>query len=288
MTYDGSEMRMYLNGVLDIVYEREQGDMPGNESAFRIGSDVSYNDTPLGAVDEVRLWDVARSESQIAASMSTPITSPQAGLVAVWPLDGSGEDVVGGFDGTLNGDAEFSSDVPPIDTCIYEYWFATSAHADGLLSSVWVTDLNLLNRNSEMTRVDIYLHERGHNNSNAESASFELDPQEDLGIDDVIGTAFGGENVAAALRVCSDHVLEGVSRTYNRGSKGTFGQGIRLVPEGQAQMYSGYLVGLTENGEFYWCQRSQSQCHGRRRHAVADRQQPGVTAGYQIRVRYIA
>ena len=52
-------------------------------------------------MDEVRLWSVARTASQIRAAINTPITSPQAGLVSVWDFL---SDVVGSNPGALAGD----------------------------------------------------------------------------------------------------------------------------------------------------------------------------------------
>ena len=45
---------------------------------------------PQGAIDEVRLWNVARTQAQLRANLNQRITAPQPGLVAVWTLDGNG------------------------------------------------------------------------------------------------------------------------------------------------------------------------------------------------------
>ena len=49
-----------------------------------------------GQLDEVRIWNVARSEADIKATMSKPLDGDEEGLVAYWPLNGyHGEDEEG-------------------------------------------------------------------------------------------------------------------------------------------------------------------------------------------------
>jgi hypothetical protein len=46
--------------------------------------------------------------------MNTTITSAQSGLIAVWNMEGTANASVGGFSGTLVGDAEFRSTPLPL------------------------------------------------------------------------------------------------------------------------------------------------------------------------------
>ena len=46
---------------------------------------------------------MARTEAQIRANLNVRITTPQPGLVGVWPLSGNGNNVVGPEDGALMG-----------------------------------------------------------------------------------------------------------------------------------------------------------------------------------------
>ncbi len=70
---------------------------------MRIGSDFSWERPPTGAINEVRLWNVARTQDDIRENMSKPLTAPETGLVAVWPLAGNVNDILGPHDGTLTG-----------------------------------------------------------------------------------------------------------------------------------------------------------------------------------------
>ena len=74
--------------------------------AARVGSDGTSADSAFsGVIDEVRFWNVARSASQIAASISTTVTPADSMLLAYWRFDdGSGltaSDEEGKYPGTL-------------------------------------------------------------------------------------------------------------------------------------------------------------------------------------------
>lgn len=106
VTYDGANRRHYINGEL-VATLPETGALPGNSNPVRISSDVDYDFPPTGAIDEVRLWNVARTIDQIRSSINVPITAAQPGLVAVWPLDGSGADALGAHSGSTVGGVTF-------------------------------------------------------------------------------------------------------------------------------------------------------------------------------------
>lgn len=112
VTFDGATRRHYINGVLATQFP-ETGPLTTSTSPVRIGSDVSWQFTPAGAIDEVRLWSVARTQPEINTWRGVPINTAQAGLVAVWSLDGDGEDVVGGHDGTAQGIFSFEGNPDP-------------------------------------------------------------------------------------------------------------------------------------------------------------------------------
>lgn len=127
-TYDGSTWRLYLNGVLDgqLVVNRP----PRADSIQHAAIATAMNSTGAAAgffngdIDEVRVWNVARTEQQIAGSMNTSIVSA-AGLVGRWGLnegagtaaaDSSGKGVQGTIVGTgwsWVAGAPFSANLPP-------------------------------------------------------------------------------------------------------------------------------------------------------------------------------
>lgn len=100
---NGAQRFHYINGELAATFAEPAGPLTTSTSELRIGSDVSWQFTPAGGIDEVRLWNVARTLEQIRAGMQAPITAPQGGLIAVWGFDGNAQDVVGPHDGSTQG-----------------------------------------------------------------------------------------------------------------------------------------------------------------------------------------
>lgn len=102
VTFDGATRRHYINGELAASFA-ESGPLTTSSGAMRIGSDVSWDLPPTGSIDEVRLWNVARSISEIRANLNVRITGAQPGLVGLWSFDGGPGDNVGGHGGAVVG-----------------------------------------------------------------------------------------------------------------------------------------------------------------------------------------
>ncbi len=90
----------------------------GNAAAIEIGRNGSGAGLWRGKVDDVRIWNVARTAAQIAANYQTEFATAPAGLVANWQFDeGTGTtsaDVTSPPENaTLLGGAGWSSDVHP-------------------------------------------------------------------------------------------------------------------------------------------------------------------------------
>lgn len=107
VTYDSTTLNFYINGELDRTTTDISGPLTSSTDPVRIGNDVSWDYSPDGYIDEVRIWNRALTQGEIQATMDTAITSAQPGLVAVWHLDGNADDAIGGYDGSLVGDVEF-------------------------------------------------------------------------------------------------------------------------------------------------------------------------------------
>ncbi len=111
VVFTGTQRRHYINGELAAEFP-EAAPLTTSGSEMRIGSDVSWDPQPQGAIDEVRLWNVARTTAQIRAFLNERVHTPQPGLVGVWPLDGNPLDVVGPHDGTAVGTGARHPDLP--------------------------------------------------------------------------------------------------------------------------------------------------------------------------------
>ncbi|MBI2212132.1 MAG: LamG domain-containing protein [Acidobacteria bacterium] len=102
VVFNGTKRLHYINGELAAQFD-ETGPLSTSGAPMKIGSDDAWAFTPTGAIDEVRLWNVARSEAQLRANLGREITGAESGLVAVWGLNGNANDVVGPYDGSTTG-----------------------------------------------------------------------------------------------------------------------------------------------------------------------------------------
>lgn len=108
VTFDNTNAaRFYVNGQL---LQTIQDFFPANPSStLAIGRNPTSVDRQSfdGVIEEVRIWNVARSAAQIAANYQRYIQSPEPGLLADWPLDdgagGVARDVVAQRSAVING-----------------------------------------------------------------------------------------------------------------------------------------------------------------------------------------
>jgi hypothetical protein len=108
-TYDGSTWNTYLDGQPDASLAVGQPANSTNLAPVGIGRAFTTGLVAAGAfsgsIDEARVWNVARTPAQIAASFTHEITSATPGLVARWGMNedsGAGvPDSIGTNDGTL-------------------------------------------------------------------------------------------------------------------------------------------------------------------------------------------
>jgi hypothetical protein len=116
VVFNGSQRLHYINGEVAASFA-EAGPLTTSTSELRIGSDVSWQVTPDGDIDEVRLWNVARTTSEIRDALNERITTAQPGLLAVWALDGDGDDEVGSNDGSIQGSGVFPQTFAVVSDC---------------------------------------------------------------------------------------------------------------------------------------------------------------------------
>ena len=98
VTWDGANRRHYINGELISTFA-DPTPPTTNTSPVDIGSDVAYRHTPIGAIDEVRLWSVARTTQQLRDAINEPILADTTGLIATWGLNANANDVTGDHNG---------------------------------------------------------------------------------------------------------------------------------------------------------------------------------------------
>ena len=90
MVYDGTSLKFYRNGFL-LSEIAATGNLVQNNWQTRIGfyEAAVYPENLLGYVNEVRIWNVARTQQQIRDNMSSSLSNPttQPGLLAYYQFD---------------------------------------------------------------------------------------------------------------------------------------------------------------------------------------------------------
>ncbi|RKY58279.1 MAG: hypothetical protein DRP96_08705, partial [Candidatus Neomarinimicrobiota bacterium] len=83
-TYDGSSLRLYVNGDLAAEVPFSVNIGTGNAGLYIGGHWTGFFN---GVIDEVRLWNVCRTQNEIRTAMNTALTGNETGLAGYWPLD---------------------------------------------------------------------------------------------------------------------------------------------------------------------------------------------------------
>ena len=95
-TYDGSMMRVYVDGVL--IDSLATTTSIGNTTEHLTIGDNSFSGRNFdGTIDEVRIWNIQRTQAELQAAMNSEFCTIPAGLVAYYQLD---EGIAGGANGT--------------------------------------------------------------------------------------------------------------------------------------------------------------------------------------------
>jgi hypothetical protein len=109
-SYDGANQYLLIDGVVQSMVPTTgivNNDSTSYAQGLVIGARYSGSSQFVaGQIDEVRIWNIFRTETQIRDTMNKTI-SAQTGLVGYWNFNsGTAEDLSGNdADGTLMGDA---------------------------------------------------------------------------------------------------------------------------------------------------------------------------------------
>jgi len=98
-TYDGSAALLYLNGISNAVAFTSDTVRTSALAPLVVGG-ILGTDSFGGLIDEIRVWNHARSSSEISASHDTKLTGSESGLVAYWQLREPGSQTA--VDSTVN------------------------------------------------------------------------------------------------------------------------------------------------------------------------------------------
>ena len=131
-----------------------------------------------------------------------------------------------------------------------EYYVLGLSHAEGSLGTFWKSDMIIKTDSANGGCLEFELLEFGETNSSPRSVAYPrcLDANESIKIEDVLMELFDYTG-NATLRVTTDNDVTIISRTYNTGPDGTYGQFVPAFTIDQA--FDGdrpaFLIGLRES-----------------------------------------
>lgn len=144
-TYDGDSLRYFINGV-QVASVAWTGNIFQNSLVTSIGNvspDPSdYFEQFIGYIDEVRIWNIARSSNELSSNMyDLPNPASQSGLVAYYKFEGNYQNLQGNtaYDGVPSGASLSNSANPYYDGGVSEsFCYPISvenlSNDDGLIS----------------------------------------------------------------------------------------------------------------------------------------------------------
>jgi len=129
-TYDLSAVNLFYNGNLDSsgLPIGPGGSIANSATDLLIGTVNPFTgfETFDGLIDEVRIWNYARSEQELQDNMFLPLNGDESGLMAYWNFDeGSGQTA---FDLTANGNDGQLGSLSGIDSNDPRWVFSDGAY----------------------------------------------------------------------------------------------------------------------------------------------------------------
>ena len=102
VVFDGQTKCLYLDGVLDAKVE-VSGDIQTNDNQVYIGSYHNIMGKYFnGEIDEVRIWNIARTKNNIHENIHTTLAGNEPGLIAYYQFNETGGDTVYDVSGNYN------------------------------------------------------------------------------------------------------------------------------------------------------------------------------------------
>ncbi|NBR12975.1 MAG: hypothetical protein EBU01_00190 [Crocinitomicaceae bacterium] len=117
-TYDGASIKLYVNGCL-VADSAHTGTIVTNDLVSAIGTRSASPGTDhfRGSIDELRVWNIVRTQPQILQNMNN-LANPtaEAGLLAYYKFDGNYLNLQGNatYNGIPQGSPTFDTEAPTI------------------------------------------------------------------------------------------------------------------------------------------------------------------------------
>jgi hypothetical protein len=115
-TFSGEEIKIYINGDLNNTLSHVDS-LNVTESNLCFGNNDFLSIRQFdGYIDEIRIWNVCRSQVEIKESMNKRLTGFETGIIGYWSFDeNSGQDVIDKTKNKINGILGISSEVDSSD-----------------------------------------------------------------------------------------------------------------------------------------------------------------------------
>ena len=174
-TYDGTDLKIYVNGTLRGT-TNVGSSIDANTGSLGIGGNLTGTPSSLfeGNIDEVRIWNTVRTQTDIANNMNTELTGSESGLAAYYNCnEGSGTTLYdltsNSNNGTLLNGVAWSA-TPPVASLPVELAAFTASSSRKGAELKWQTATELDNAGWEIQRKAI--SNLGLSNADWENAGF--------------------------------------------------------------------------------------------------------------------
>ncbi|HCO95203.1 MAG TPA: hypothetical protein DIU00_14835, partial [Phycisphaerales bacterium] len=230
-TYDGQTVTAYVNGQA-VASQNLSGRLYIDNSDLYIGKggpEYLYQECLHGELDEIRIWNVARSQEQIRAAMNASLSGSEEGLVAYWKFDdGTARDLSShGNDGQLNGDAGIVESTRPALS-------APAQEQPGMLLAWWKLD-NDANDSAGTNDGTLHGNPEYVDGKVGSAISFDGDDYVDCGNPDLLNFGTGDWTISAWIKTTQSGIEDMSKGTvFANGADGAGGIRYTLaVNEGQ-------------------------------------------------------
>jgi hypothetical protein len=142
VTYDGDTWQLFVDGVLDV--EKAVNAEPRSDSIQHFGIGALFDSTGAsaghfaGEIDELRVWDHARTGDEIWDNRYASLASG-TGLLARFAFENDLTNDVGSLDGTPAGDPTYLTDGPVFDAGIPPVASPTAPAQDSVVTGTTTT-----------------------------------------------------------------------------------------------------------------------------------------------------
>jgi len=137
-TYNGTEVCIYVDGLMEDI-QPASGSFEPQEKY--VGCTRGTHEHFNGLLDDLRIWNIARTQQEIQDWMHQELTGSEAGLISYWPFnEGSGDKT---YDKTDNSEGAFYSNIAWVpSTAPVISWFSVYPDS-GICPAGSTVDLNL-------------------------------------------------------------------------------------------------------------------------------------------------